>query len=252
MEKLDKAQAKKRNRIRISFIIVFSSIAILFAGLFLHSVMMPGVSMPESTQSLNEPSGRENTPDKSSDKGVATDLNGNRVDNVDTARTEKINQVSDIGKVVRIPSLRAEFRLGQLDEVDGLIEPTNYTNIFHVRNIGVDYNETDKGTTYMVAHAMQSVPGTDRLTGVAPGNFFFNPATGAPLMKPGDKMDIDGETFVYQTSENVPKSDISNVDELWDSSIPNRLIFITCLSGSEENMVSYWQKDIFPAPEVLH
>lgn len=233
---------KKRDHTWKIIIAVFLALAAAFMSYVF--ITDNGYTLPESSSEIaTDVHSVEGEKDKSSDDHIGVDLNGNKIDNVDVSRTEKIGQVSNIGVVVRIPAIKSEFLLGEVDVVDGELEPTNYTSIFQVRNIGVPYTENNKGTTYLVAHAMDLIPGTDRLSGISPGNFFFNPSTGTPSLKPGDIMVIGEKRFVYERSDTIPKDEINQQKDLWDSSIPNRVVFITCLSNKEDNIVSYWRAE---------
>lgn len=182
-----------------------------------------------------------NVADEGNEGGLARDLNGNVVRGVDLSLTSRHNQVSNTGETFSIPSAGASFALGLIDVVDQSLIPTGYTSVYRVRNFGVDSVHAGEGTMYVVAHAMDTVRGTGRLTGVAPGNFLFDHNTRESRLVVGDEVVVSGLTYVFTGSMRVHKNSIDQQQGLWDAGVAGRLVFITCLSDTDDNFVSIFQ-----------
>lgn len=145
---------------------------------------------------------------------------------------EKMNQVSSIGVDFEIESVGLKVPYGEIDMVDGHLDPTNYTAAFGVRNIGVPYTDTTKGTAYVVAHTLDT-------GGVGPGNYLFDTSKGQviPRVHDGDTIKIGNRRFVINNVYQQPKKDVTFNNQLWDDSITGRLIFIVCFPNSESNYI---------------
>lgn len=158
-------------------------------------------------------------------------------------RTRKMKQVSNTGKRVKIPSVGGNFPLGAVNELsNGLIEPTNFTSIFQVRNRGVKYWETNKGTSYLVTHALDLNADRTRLSGIAPGNFLFDAIKGEIKLKKGDIMKVGSKKFRFVESHRSGKGLIARDKDIWNEKKKNRLILITCYSSSNDNIVFTFEK----------
>lgn len=158
-------------------------------------------------------------------------------------RTQAMNQVSNIGTRFKIDSVGLDVPLGALTMVDNVVEPTNFSSVFQIRNLGVPYTNTTEGTTYLATHALDVQPEGNLLSytpgGLAPGNFFFNTADGESTLNQGDEIVVGDRTFAVTGHERIGKGVISQDQELWDSSIPNRLVILLCQPDSNDNHVVY-------------
>lgn len=158
-------------------------------------------------------------------------------------RTRAMNQVSNIGIRFGIPSVGLDVPLGEMTVVDDVIEPTNFTSVFAVRNMGVPYTETHTGTTYLATHALDVRPDGNILSyspgGLAPGNFFFDTETDTMRVNEGSEITIGDHRFAVTGSERIGKGVIAKEKELWDESIPNRLVILLCHPDSNDNHVVY-------------
>ena len=156
---------------------------------------------------------------------------------------EDMKQVSNIGERFKIPSMNADFVLGSMEESDkDGIEPTMFDRVFWVKSRGVKYDNASQGSVYLAAHALDQNQEGNGLSGLAPGNLFYDPHTKESRLQPGDIIEVGGVKFKYEKSKRAGKGLISRDEEIWDESIPNRLIFLTCLSSTNDNFISYFVK----------
>lgn len=159
------------------------------------------------------------------------------------SRTQELHQVSNIGKRVKIPSLRANFALGSLREPkNGVIEPTNFTSVFWITNRGVKYNNTKNGTAYLAAHALDQNGEGNGLSGLAPGNWLYDTITKKSKLNPGDIMEVGGVKFKFVESHRAGKGLIARDKDLWNEKKKNRLVFLTCISSSNDNHVAVFER----------
>ena len=192
---------KKRSRVVSTVLVVLS--VVLFAG--------GGTAVYFYWQQLHAP-------------GHFTDLNGNIVVPEDPEATEPAFQdasnmvVDDGGAGFTVPAIKLDVKLGSINAVDDKMNPANFTSVFWVRNVGVGLDDADKGTVYMVTHAVQG--------GKAPGNILQD--KGAVTLKPGDLIQADKRTYEFVSSEIIPKTEIGNHEDLWANE-PGRMLIITCV-----------------------
>lgn len=126
-----------------------------------------------------------------------------------------------------IPVLKLDVPLGSINEVNGVMNPPNYTNVFVIRNRGVSLENADQGTVYMVTHTLHG--------GKAPGNIMQ--ANGGVAMKPGDIIKANQRMYEYVSFEIIPKTDLDAHPDLWTND-PGRLVLVTCLSGTyDKNLI---------------
>lgn len=157
-------------------------------------------------------------------------------------RAEDMKQISNIGKRVKIPSLNADFALGSLEETaSGVIEPTNFTSVFWVKNRGVKYDNASKGTVYLAAHALDQNSEGNGLTGLAPGNWLYDPITKQSKLQPGDIIEVGGVKYEFVESRRAGKGLIARDKDIWNEKKPNRLIWISCVSNSNDNWISIFK-----------
>lgn len=261
---------KKRDKGIIGGIVAFVSIAII-ATLFItltpagknvredvNQAFKP-VELPANSRELTEvPEPPTSQKDSSDDDYVNVDMMGQKIKEAEVdvpvevtpergnrdesaprttvesrpaPRAEEMNQVSNIGVRFSIPSIGLDTTYGMVDEVNGVLRPTNFTSVFGVRNRGVAYNQTNNGTAYAVTHTLDE-------GGIAPGNFLFDASNNnQPRISKGEQIKIGNQTFTIDDFYRDGKGLISSNKELWDSSIKNRLVLIVCYPNSADNYV---------------
>lgn len=153
---------------------------------------------------------------------------------------EEMRQVSNTGVEFSIPSVGLYTPLGSLQEVRGIIRPTNFNNVFQITNRGVAYDKTREGTTYLAAHTLDA---DQTAGGLAPGNFIIDANTKQPKIKNGDKINVGNETFSVTELKREGKGLISNDANIWDASVKDRLILVLCWPNSNDNYVIIAQHD---------
>lgn len=206
------------------------------------------VTLPESSLELTRVSEAPvNKPDETTDEHINVDMEGREIvqptlepDNPDVPHhfpsAEEMNQVSNIGVRFQVPSVGLDVPYGMIDEVDGVIRPTNFTSAFGVRNRGVPYNETDRGTAYVALHALDD-DGNGNLSGLAPGNWLIDGVSRQPRLANGEIIKIGNDEFRVESNERLGKGLISRNKEIWDDSITDRIVLITCFPSSADNQI---------------
>lgn len=156
----------------------------------------------------------------------------------------EMKQISNTGKRVKIPSLNADFALGSLvDPKNGkAVEPTNFTSVFWIKNRGVKYDKTSQGTSYLAAHSLDTTPDGRALSGLAPGNWLYDPVTRESKLNPGDIMEVGGVKFKFEKSHRAGKGLIARDKDIWNEKKPNRLVFITCMQSSNDNYIAEFSR----------
>lgn len=227
------------------------------------STQFEKVELPSDSRDLTAvPKAQANVQDKSADPYIGVDMEGRRIDIpdkitlapsapggeelvVDRPSTEQMNQVSDAGKIFNAPTVNInELTMGAVDEVPlqnggSLIEPTNFTNMFTVRNRGIGENfsrqSAENGTLYLATHA------TD-LGALAPGNFLVDNATKMNILREGDIVEaIDresNEVLRYRITEyrSTAKDQVAADAEIWENK-PGRIVILTCLPNTLDNSI---------------
>jgi len=127
--------------------------------------------------------------------------------------------IDDGGKGFNIPAVQLNVPLGSINDVNGVMNPPNFTSAFWIRNRGVSLANAEQGTVYIVTHATRF--------GLAPGNYLQ--AREATTLTPGDIININDRVYSFESAEIIAQSKIGEYDYLWDESIPNRALIITCL-----------------------
>lgn len=206
------------------------------------------VKLPDSSLELTRvPEAPVNKPDSTDDEHINVDMEGREIvqptpepDNPDVPHhfpsAEEMNQVSNIGVRLSAPSVGLDVPYGMIDEVDGVIRPTNFTNAFGVRNRGVPFDQTDRGTAYVAVHALDD-DGQGNLQGLAAGNFLIDGVSRQARLGNGEIIKIGEEQFRVQSYKRLGKGLISRDAEIWDASIKNRLVLITCFPSSADNAI---------------
>lgn len=150
---------------------------------------------------------------------------------------QEMNQVTNFNDLrFKVPALGLDVSYGMVNEVDGVLRPSNFTAAFGVRNIGVNYDQTQNGTAYVVTHTVDE-------GGLAPGNYFFNNyySVDNPKIKNGDEIRIENgegsKKFIVKDHFRQGKAVVMTDKELWDVNIKNRLVLIICAPNSLDNYV---------------
>lgn len=155
----------------------------------------------------------------------------------------EMKQISNTGKRVKIPSLNADFALGSLVEPKhGTVEPTNFTSVFWIKNRGVKYDHPEQGSVFLASHALDTTPDGRALSGLAPGNWLYDPVTRESKLNPGDIMEVGGVRYKFKEFKRAGKGLIARDKDIWNEKKPNRLVFLTCISNSNDNGVFIFEK----------
>ncbi|MFE4951918.1 class F sortase [Leifsonia sp. NPDC056665] len=152
-----------------------------------------------------------------------------------TAVQEKTNAVSHVkAMTLRVPSAGLTVPLGELNDVDGVIDPPGFASAYLVRNYGANLTNAAKGTVFAVMHSCRG-------GAVCPGNYLINVNSGTAAVAPG--ADIYLGTLHYRVigSEKVYKPNVHLETNIW-ANTPGRLVLLTCLqvpnqTASIDNMV---------------
>lgn len=145
---------------------------------------------------------------------------------------EDMKQVSNIGKRFKAPSVGLDVQLGAMNEVNGLVKPTNFTNAFTIRNRGIGENlkKAKNGTLYVAMHA------TD-VGSIAPGNFLVDNNTRSNRLKEGDTVEVGKLKYKITEYKREGKNLIAQDKELWNGKTKNRIVILTCFPNSMDNAV---------------
>lgn len=168
------------------------------------------------------------------EQDLPKDMNGNpvAVESVSSGRSHAVSQIG--GRTLRVPSQRLTVPLGELDQVDGVIDPPGFASAYLVRNHGNTLANAAAGTVYVVMHSCRG-------GAICPGNYLIDVATGHASVAPGDDVYVAGLHYRVTGSHSISKPDVSTDAEIWQST-PGRLVLLTCLqvpqqTKSVDNMV---------------
>lgn len=193
--------------------------------------------------------GEDSSPSPHNDKNKnKRDKNTHRRGNTPAQTNRKpsakeMKQISNTGKRVKIPSLNADFALGSLVEPkNGTVEPTNFTSVFWIKNRGVKYDRPEQGSVFLASHALDTTPDGRALSGLAPGNWLYDPVTRESKLNPGDIMEVGGVRYKFKEFKRAGKGLIARDKDIWNEKKPNRLVFLTCISNSNDNGVFIFEK----------
>jgi len=155
-----------------------------------------------------------------------TDMDGNKVVPDDPAAQDPsyIQQAEvkeDVGVRFKIPSVNLNVPLGEVNQVDGLINPPGFTSVYRVKNMGVKLEDAAKGTVYAVTHSL-------RAPGKAPGNYVIDIDKSSVTVQNGAEIDVGDLKYTVVSSQIVAKTELSAQANLW-ANTPGMLVFITCL-----------------------
>jgi len=144
---------------------------------------------------------------------------------VDQQTLTAMDAKPDVGLRFVIDSVGLDVPLGEVNEVNGMLNPPGFTSVYLVRNRGVGLDNADTGTVYTVAHSLRS-------PGKAPGNFVINIEAGAIIVAPGATIKVGDRTYAMVSSRIVDKPDLAGETDLW-ANTPGMLVFITCLQYTD-------------------
>ena len=219
------------------------------------------VALPDQSTDLTfVPEAPENKPDTNDSEFLDVDMRGREIQDepielperevvgrngktstvppttVNNPTAQEMRQVSNIGVRFQVPSIGLNVPYGMVNEVNGIIRPTNFTSAFGIRNRGVNYDATQNGTAYVALHAL------DFGDGLASGNFFLD-QQGNPRFSPGDKVKIGNTSFSITKGERVGKGILTTRDDIWDDSVKNRLIVLICFPSSNDNYLIFAERN---------
>jgi len=162
----------------------------------------------------------------SGDSSLPYDMSKHRIMPDDTSALdpqflEQAAAVDDVGTRFIIDSVNLDVPLGEVNEVNGVLNPPGFQSAYRVRNRGVTLDKASKGTVYVVAHAL-------RPPGKAPGNFVTDLSTGKVIVKDGATIQVGDKTYKMTGSRVVSKNELSNEADLW-ANTPGMLVFVTCM-----------------------
>lgn len=147
-------------------------------------------------------------------------------------KTDAVSQVD--GMRLRVPSTDLNVPLGQLNEVDGVIDPPGFSSAYLVRNYGADLSHATTGSVFVVMHSCRN-------GAVCPGNYLIDVAAGAAAVKTGADVYLDGLHYRVTGWQKVYKPDVHDDAAVW-ANTPGRLVLFTCLqtpaqTESIDNMI---------------
>ena len=163
---------------------------------------------------------------KSHGEETFPDMAGNRVVPEDDSAQDPAFQAAadanpDVGTRFIISSVGLDVPLGEVNEVNGVMNPPGFTSAYRVRNRGVNLPNASAGTVYVIAHSLRS-------PGQAPGNFVIDVTAGAVAVPVGATIQVGDRTYQLTSSKIIPKTELGAQTELW-ANTPGMLVFITCL-----------------------
>lgn len=169
--------------------------------------------------------------------GHPRDMRGNPVDLPEPSqavqrKTEAVAQVD--GRTLRVPSAGLTVPLGELNEVDGVIDPPGFASAYLVRNYGTQLAHAGIGTVFVVMHSCRG-------GAVCPGNYLTDLTAGTSSLPVGADVFVGGLHYRVTGSQAVYKPDVHADTALW-ANVPGRLVLLTCLqtpaqTASVDNLV---------------
>ena len=158
------------------------------------------------------------------------DMAGNHVVPDDTSMfdpstLEAMDANDDIGQRFIIDAVSLDVPLGEVNEVNNVINPPGFSSAYQIRNRGVSLDKADTGTVYVAAHSL-------RKPGRAPGNYVIDIDTGVITVPDGATIQVGPRTYVMTSSEIIAKTDLGADSKIW-ADTPGMLVFITCLQYND-------------------
>jgi hypothetical protein len=170
------------------------------------------------------------------DQGYPKDMKGNPVavskGSLGVDETHAVSQVG--GMMLQVPSTGLNVPLGELDEVDGVINPPGFSSAYLVRNYGSTLEHAKTGAVFVAMHSCRG-------GAVCPGNYLINVDAGTASVKTGADVYVDGLHYRVTGWQKVYKPDIGSDTTVW-ANTPGKLVLFTCLqipaqTESIDNMV---------------
>ena len=160
--------------------------------------------------------------------GTELDMVGNRVqpDPDAVIPVAEASATPDLGMRFVVPSVKLDVPLGISNAVNGVISPPGFTSAYLIRNLGVTLDKASKGTVYIAAHSLRN-------GGVAPGNYLIDVDNQQSKVKAGDLIKVSNLTYTITETRIIPKPEVGDVSDLWDATVPKRLLVFTCLQNPE-------------------
>jgi hypothetical protein len=126
------------------------------------------------------------------------------------------------GKRFIVPAVGLNAPIGAMNSVKNVINPPGFRSVFWIRNMGVGLERADQGTVYMATHSLRN-------GGVGPGNYLIDVENGRGKVPIGAEMYADDVKYRVTEVLSVPKTKLDEKVEVWDSTVPGRIVVITCL-----------------------
>ena len=150
----------------------------------------------------------------------------------DQARVNAVPAVA--GMTLRVPSTGLNVPLGELNDVDGVINPPGFASAYLVRNYGASLANAATGTVFVAMHSCRG-------GAVCPGNYLIKVDAGTASVTPGADVYLAGLHYRVTAWHKVYKPDAHADDTIW-ANTPGRLVLLTCLqvpaqTKSIDNMV---------------
>ncbi|GAA0423283.1 class F sortase [Leifsonia naganoensis] len=168
------------------------------------------------------------------EQNLPKDMKGNPVviESIAAPKNHAVPQVD--GRTFRVPSEKLSVPLGELDQVDGVIDPPGFASAYVVRNHGATLDNAAEGTVYVVMHSCRG-------GATCPGNYLIDVATGEASVQSGADVYVAGLHYRVTGSHSVYKPEVSSDIDIWQNT-PGKLVLLTCLqvpaqTKSIDNMV---------------
>ncbi|HZL06522.1 MAG TPA: class F sortase, partial [Coriobacteriia bacterium] len=122
--------------------------------------------------------------------------------------------------LLRVPRSDLSVPLGQVQAVDGIVNPPTSDAAYVVSGYGDPHGA---GTVYVAMHSGRGVE--------AVGNALIDVEAGQARVAAGDGLYLDGVRYLVREVRLVDKSVLPDEPDLW-SSVDGRLVLFTCLQRS--------------------
>ncbi|MDR0837371.1 MAG: hypothetical protein LBM94_04040 [Propionibacteriaceae bacterium] len=209
----------KKRRSPLGIILSLLGVALVIAGIILAFLAL----RPAADPGYVDLDGTAVTPD---------DGTMNNAEWVEKANLEEIT-----GATFRVPERGLIYPYGEVNEVDGVINPPNFKGVFRIRNRGVSLESRETGTVYLATHALRG-------GGRAPGNDLSDMERGSSSLVRGMEMIVNTVTYYFDSSYTVSNDDLGRYPDLFGvgEQIPGRVVILTCMqkpdwSAPTENLV---------------
>jgi hypothetical protein len=123
--------------------------------------------------------------------------------------------------LLRVPSVGLSVSLGQVQVVDGVVNPPTSDAAYLVSGYGDPHGA---GTAYVAMHSGRGVE--------AAGNVLIDVDAGQARVHAGDQVFVDGVPYVVQEVRLVEKAVLPEESDLWVP-VDGRLVLFTCLQRPE-------------------